>query len=326
VTPRNYTDLPAEDTYQDIPIHRLEFLSANRRRIDDITELRREVVRIKQAFAPDLIHINGIGAINFFHLSTRDASGAPALVTLHNPWSAQEDAIATQTLRDADHINGVSAAILERARNLLPDITGRSSVIYNSVPPPLPEVHPLPFSPPHLLCLGRLAHDKGFDLAIAAFSVILRRFPNARLTIAGDGPLRHELEQQTDRMSLRHAVQFTGWVTPERTLSLMNEHTFVLMPSRQEPFGLVALEAALMGRPVVATRIGGLPEIVAHRKTGVLVESESVQQLADASIALLTVPEIAVEWGQAAKRRAQEVFDWERHLSQYDGLYRRLVS
>ena len=80
---------------------------------------------------------------------------------------------------------------------------------------------------------------------------------------------------------------------PERVPELINEHTLVLMPSREEPFGLVALQAAWMSRPVVATRVGGLPEVVAHRETGFLVETEDAASLADAAAHLLSEPRLA---------------------------------
>jgi glycogen(starch) synthase len=171
-----------------------------------------------------------------------------------------------------------------------------------------------------------LVPDKGIDVAINAFSLIVNRFPHARLTIAGNGPLRSDLEQQAIRQGIGHAVDFIGWVVPDRVPSLINDYTIVLMPSRQEPFGLVALEAALMTRPVVATRVGGLSEIVVHEQTGLLVENEDSQALAESAALLLSEPEIAVQFGQAARRRAQDVFSWEQHIVGYDALYRKLAQ
>jgi glycogen(starch) synthase len=326
VTPKNHTDLPDEEHYQGIPIRRLGFQSPLPSGIDHLVEVRRQFVTAKRRFAPDLIHINGVGAMDFFHLSTAQAHKAPMVVTLHNPWPSRTDMIVAQTLRAADWVVGVSAAILERAHRLAPEVRPCSSVIYNAVPPPLPPPRPLPFVQPRLLCLGRLAPEKGMDVAIRAFRLILERFPRARLTIAGDGPLRFELEEQALRDEVRHAVDFMGWVLPEKVLSLINDHTMVLMPSREEPFGLVALEAALMARPVVATRVGGLPEIVVHEQTGLLVEKDDRQSLAEAAALLLSKPEIAAQFGHAARHRAQELFSWEQHIAAYDALYRQIES
>jgi glycogen(starch) synthase len=326
VAPKNYTDLPDEECYLGIPIRRLAFQTAVPSGIDHIVEVRQQVVAVKRSFAPDLIHINGVGeASDFFHLTTTQAHKAPVLVTLHNPWLSQADAIVAQTLRQAAWVVGVSASILERACQLAPEIGRRSSVIYNAVPAPVLAPQPLPFCAPRLLCLGRLAPEKGMDVVISAFRMLVERFPQVRLTIAGDGPLRSDLERQAVHDGIHHAVDFIGWVVPEKVSELINKHTLVLMPSREEPFGLVALQSALMSRPIVATRVGGLPEVVAHGETGFLVESEDAVSLADAAALLLSRPDLAEKFGQAARRRAQAVFGWEQQVSSYDALYRKLA-
>src|SRR5262249_53155861 len=148
------------------------------------------------------------------------------------------------------------------------------SVIYNGIEAP-PLAHaPLPFDAPRLLCVGRLAVEKGFDLALNAFASVARRFPKARLIIAGDGPVRSQLERQTGDLGLTGSVEFPGWVDPEDVVALINTSTMLLIPSRLESFPLVALQGALMARPVVASTVGGLPEIVVHGETGLLFAKE----------------------------------------------------
>ncbi len=99
------------------------------------------------------------------------------------------------------------------------------------------------------------------------------------------------------------------------------------MPSRwEEPFGLVAVEAALMARPVVASRVGGLAEVVADGETGLLVDKEDPAALARAVTHLLKNPATAERMGQAARRRARELFGFDRQVDAYDGLYQRLAE
>ena len=81
-----------------------------------------------------------------------------------------------------------------------------------------------------------------------------------------------------------------------------------------------------MARPIVATSVGGLPEVVVHGETGLLVERENPQALAEATAGLLEQPETARQLGAAGRRRAQEVLSWERHVTSYDALYRRLIG
>ncbi|HKA56747.1 MAG TPA: glycosyltransferase family 4 protein, partial [Candidatus Binatia bacterium] len=222
-------------------------------------------------------------------------------------------------------VTGCSAAVVEDARQLMPEIIPRSSIIYNGLeaPPVLPE--PIPSNPPRVLCLGRLSYEKGFDFALTAFATAVTQFPRARLMVAGDGPERTALERQALQLGIRHAVDFLGAVTPDTVPSLLNRASLVLMPSRTEGLPLVAVEAALMARPVVATRVGGLPEVVVHRHTGLLVDKEDCQGLAEAITFVLEHPQAVAHMGQAARRRAQAVFSLERCVAAYDALYRTLA-
>lgn len=327
VASKTHTAMPDEDRYNGIPIHRFAFHNeVTDKVLDYFIEVRQKVAALKRDFQPSLVHINIVGVDNLFHLATASAYQAPTLVTLHGKWSSQSDSIVGHTLRAADWVAGCSAAILNEGQKLAPEITSRSSIIYNGVdaPPVLPA--PLSFAAPRLLCLGRLAPEKGMDLALAAFGMIAHRFPRARLIVAGDGPARTGLEQQARDLHISRAVEFVGWIAPDHVPALINNSTMVLMPSREDSFPLVALEAALMSRPVIATRVGGLPEIVVHQQSGLLVDKEDSKGLAEAISFLLEKPQVAVQMGQTARRRVQTVFSWERHVDAYDALYQKLIS
>jgi glycogen(starch) synthase len=191
---------------------------------------------------------------------------------------------------------------------------------------PAVESEQLAFDVPRLLCLGRIVDEKGFDLALEAFASLVDRFPEARLVIAGDGPARAGLEYRATLLGLVDTVEFIGWVAPEKVPELINTTSVVVIPSRwREPFCLVALQAAQMARPVVATRVGGLPEIVVHGQTGLLVERENSSAIAEAIAFLLEHPDVAAQMGRDARSRARDVFSWERFVDSYDALYRRLI-
>jgi glycogen(starch) synthase len=329
VTWENIKD-PDEIRYQGIPVFRFPFFSGGRQgSLDPLLENRRQVAKLKQDFTPDLVHINSYGQSVLFHLNTSSAYPAPVLVTLHQ--SLPEEPVGHQSLlgsllRTSDWITACSASVLAHTRQLLPEITPRSSVIYNSCTAPAFDPQPISFDPPRLLCLGRLVTGKGFDLALAALPTVLHRFPSARLVIAGDGPERESLKKQSIALGLVDSVEFAGSVPPESVAHLIDEATVVLIPSRLEGFGLVALEAALMARPVVAARVGGLPEVILHEQTGLLVERNDGSGLAQPVTRLLEQPDLAIRLGQAARYRAQREFTWERHVNAYDTLYRALID
>ena len=107
--------------------------------------------------------------------------------------------------------------------------------------------------------------EKGADIALEAFAHAVKRVPALELLVAGDGGERGALERRAAELGLCENVRFLGWVDPEGVSALLNRATLVLVPSRQEAFGQAALEAATAGRPVVASAVGGLPEIIRHR-------------------------------------------------------------
>ena len=325
VTERGSQGLPSEDEYEGIAVFRFPFASVLRD-ADQLMEVRREVIRLKREFAADLLHTAAVSASDFFNLTTKAAHPAPWLVSLLGAWPNGFRSLVRYTLTSADWVVGCSHAILQRGLELVPQISSCSSVIYNAQKPCATRPRPLKLDPPVLLYLGRLSREKGVDRAIAAFAALVKRFPRIRLVIAGDGPERDALEQRTVGLGLEEAVQFLGWVSPEEVPGLICEASVVILPSREDAFPLVGLEAALMERPVVATKCGGIPEMIVDRETGLLIEKASDRDLAEAVRSLIERPDDARRMGRAARRRALRLFGFEKHVEAYDELYKALVS
>jgi glycogen(starch) synthase len=293
-------------------------------------EVRQRLTRLKRDFQPDLVHINLTDPSVLFHWQTLGLNPAATLVSTRVALPSKpagEDSLMGQTLRSADWVTTISKAMLEYIHRISPETKGHSSLVYNGLD--MPELPPgtLPFEKPRLLCLGRLVEDKGFDVALRAFKRIVESVPEARLLIGGDGPSRPKLEELATDLEISNLVEFMGWVRPSRVYELINTATVVLMPSRwEEAFGLVALQAAQMARPVVATRVGGLPEVVIDNETGLLVPNEDHSALSGAVIWLLTNKRQAVRMGENARTRAKDVFNWTSYIDQYDSLYNKLIN
>lgn len=323
-------NLPERSYHDGIPVYRFPFFHVlTERDLNGLRSVVGKILDLIQSFKPDLIHVNYTGPSLFFLLRARTAMSIPTLFAIHSPPSRTSGANGqlAQMLRAVDWVAAVSHATLCDAEQVAPEIAGRTSVIHNGLKMPILQPTSLAFDSPRLLFIGRLAEEKGVDVALDAFALLLRRFSNARLMIAGDGPVRWDLEQHASLRGLNHAVQFLGWVSPEKIPALINSATMVVMPSRwREPFGLVALQAAQMARPIVATRVGALPEIILHNETGVLVENEDSGALADSIAFLLEHPAAAVKMGQAARKRAQETFGFERFVHSYEALYHDLFN
>lgn len=326
VTSRSGLTECEEDCLGAMPVYRLPFEASLRERdYAGVIALRRRLAALKEILRPDVVHLNTSGASLLFHLLTRRTASAPIVLTVH--WLPNLQSVAVvcgQALAAADWVVGVTRGCLDEALALNPDIASRSSVVYNSLPPVALSPTPLTFDPPRLLCLGRLEAQKGFDVALRALATVRRQLPTARLTIAGDGAQRSALEALAIELRLAAAVRFIGWVAPDDVPQLINEHTLVVMPSRYEPFGLVALQAAQMCRPLVASRIAGLSEVIRDGDTGVLCDANDPDAFAAAIVALIRQPATAVRMGEQSRQHVQTAFRWDAQVSAYEALFRRV--
>lgn len=317
--------------FNGILVHRFPFWRALAKRdLDQITRIRREISALKLIYQPDLVHIHHPGHIAYFHLGTAKTHPAPTLLTIHTPFPgtrSETDTLFGQTLRSADWVTAVSQAILADTIESVPDLRHCSSVIHNGLPIPQVLPTPLPFDPPRILYAGRLADEKGVDIALSALAALRDRFPQIHLIVAGDGPARDDLKRQASKLDLNEVVEFTGWIQPENIPELINRSTLMVIPSRyREPFGLIAVEAAQMRRPVVAAKTGGLPEIVEDRASGLLFPSENYHACADAIATLLDDPAKARRMGEAGRSRVTRLFTLEKCVAAYDELYRKLIQ
>lgn len=168
---------------------------------------------------------------------------------------------------------------------------------------------------PTLLSVGRLVEKKGMGYALAALAQLRRRFPEAELRIVGDGPLRRTLEQETRALGIQHAVCFLGNLPSSEVQREMARAHVMLTPSvtslngDQESGVIVLKEAAASGLPAVGTRHGGIPEIIEHERTGLLVAERNVHELASALERLLGDPDLRSRMGVAAREKICREYD-----------------
>jgi glycosyltransferase involved in cell wall biosynthesis len=173
--------------------------------------------------------------------------------------------------------------------------------------------------PPRVGALGRLVPEKGFDVFLRA----LQRVPSVAGVLVGDGPERADLEQLVDELELRERVSLTGWRSDAH--ALMASFDAVVVPSRSEPLGLVALEAMSWGLPVVASRVGGLAEIVRDGETGFLVPPDDVAALS-AAIERSVDREAGRELGANGLVVARRDFSEDDMARAFEDLYRKVLG
>ncbi len=167
--------------------------------------------------------------------------------------------------------------------------------------------------------VGNLYPVKGHQYLIDAMPAVLEKCPNTSFVFAGRGQLETALKEQVSRLGLDKRVHFLGLRQDiPRILALLD--VFVL-PSLSEGLSMAILEAMMAGKPVIATRVGGNPEIVVDGETGLLVPSKDSPPLAASLIKLLTNTPQATQFAQNGKRRAEDQFSLQTMVSAYQSLY-----
>jgi glycosyltransferase involved in cell wall biosynthesis len=182
----------------------------------------------------------------------------------------------------------------------------------------------VPEDVPLIGTVGRLTSEKGHRFLISALAYLKQRFGDVRLAIIGDGPERDRLSQQAKQAGVSEKVLFLG-LRDDVPVLLKCLDVFVL-PSLYEGFGLVILEAMAAQLPVVATTVGGVPDLVTDRQTGILVPPANPQALAEAIAQLLESPALAQRLARNAYKFAQENCELERMIDATENLYREVLA
>lgn len=172
--------------------------------------------------------------------------------------------------------------------------------------------------------VSKLWEGKGHSVLIQAFRGVRDELPDARLVIVGEGYLKDRLVQQVEEAGLTASVLFTGFVAePARIIATLD---VAVLPSLFEGMGRVLLEAMAMGKPVVASGVGGIPDLVKHGANGFLVKPGSVSELRDAVLRLLKDRDLAARMGNEGKNRVTETFGADRMVRSIERVYRELLS
>ncbi len=281
--------------------------------------LRRELDGLR----PDLVHTHLVHGDVYGTLGVL-GSGAALVSTKHNddrfrtgPYRFAERALARRVQR----VIAITDALCRFTTEEVGLPATKLEVVHyglDSLPEPWgpnPDVA-LPAGARVLLCVARLAPQKGVDVAAAALPQIRERHPDAVLVVLGEGPERTSLHAEGLYLAGR-VGDVTSW--HERA-------ELVVHPVRWEGFGLALLEAMLAGKPVVASAVSSVPEIVADGETGLLVPPDDPVALAEAVVALLDDPDRGAGYGRAGLERAHAEFSVARMAERTDAVYEAAVA
>lgn len=290
----------------------------------------------------DLVHTHGVRANLLGRLAARQAGKKKVVTTVHsllerdypgflnclaNSWTERA------TRGWTDHFITVSRGLKDRL--ISGGVSGdKVTVIYNGIvldefsPPEEPGAarEKLGFGPgtPLVGIVARLHAVKGHRYFLEAAGEVLSQRPDARFLVVGDGPCRSVLEELAGRLGIAGQVTFTGFVEDVR--SLMADLDLLVISSLWEGFGLTAVEAMALGVPVAATEVGGLPEVVLHGETGLLVPPANPAALAKSIVWLLDHPDATGEMAKKAGKAVREKFTAAVMARRTEELYRRVAG
>jgi glycosyltransferase involved in cell wall biosynthesis len=275
---------------------------------------------------PDVAHTHLVHA-DFHGLPAARLARVPVLVsTKHgfNPFrGGRAFALADRTVaRLADVHVAISAGLARYLAESEGFDPGRFVVVHYGIEAGSPP--PAPTDEPRLAIVGRLIPIKGHAVLLEAVARARREVPGLVLEVAGEGPLEPELRATAERLGLVGAVSFLGRVAPAGPV--FERAAIVVVPSLGEGFGMVALEAMERGRAVIASDVGGLPEILDDGRTGLLVPPGDAESLARAIVELALDPARTAALGSAGRERAVAEFAQERCTDRIEALYRTALE
>jgi glycogen(starch) synthase len=340
ITNRWPPSLPAREEFEGIPVYRVPMrvpegtLRVRVKYTLTHSGISREVLGALRRHRTELLHVQCVSSNGYYALEARRALALPLVVTTQGERTMDAERI----YQKSPLINGVLQQLLTAAdfvtacsRNTLDDVRefhaqrggaafdDRSRVVYNGIRlADFEGAEAFEHSRPYILGIGRLVPQKGFDVLLRAFAQA--RLQEHDLLLAGEGAQREPLEVLARELGVGDRVRFVGRADRPTAVALFRGCSFFVLPSRHEPQGIVNLEAMAVGKAVVASRVGGVPEIVLDGQTGVLVPGEDVDALAGALRAMEADPARREQLGRAGKERAQS-FDWTAIAAQYRDIY-----
>jgi glycosyltransferase involved in cell wall biosynthesis len=230
----------------------------------------------------------------------------------------------------ADALVAPSRAFLNDSLNVFPAAARKGVVVHNGVD--LDELQRSDTAmateqwQPYILCIAAHNEKKAVDVLLKAFARLTGGPRDLRLLLVGDGPLRLQLEALAQSLSLDDRVTFLGSRERAEVARLLQDCTVFVLPSRSEPFGIVVAEALACRKPVVASAVGGIPEIIESGRTGVLVEPDDPDALAGALARVLGSEALRESIAEAGHQRVRDQFGCDAMSARYGRVYAALLA
>ncbi len=333
-TPLRLGELPPRVSFHEVEIERYPLLK-NFPYTLALASKMAEVVRLKNL---EILHVHyaiPFGAAAILAREITSETDLKVVTTLHGTDitlvgnNASFKPVTTLAIERSDAVTAVSRFLESETRRQF-EITRKIDVVYNFTDPRRYE-HEVPPCMPRKRCPGvaTLIHISNFR-PVKRVGDVIRIFArvsaqlNARLILVGDGPDAPVAEALAEELGVRDKVEFLGVV--DRVAPILRNADLLLLPSATESFGLVALEAMTSGVPVIASDIGGIPEVVEDGVSGYLLPVGDIDLMAEKAVELLSDCAQWESFSAAARNRAVETFDYRLIVPQYEAIYERVLD
>lgn len=334
-------ELPEKEVIEGIEIYRFRFylpslsISSIAKFLRNYRSEKAKFINFLNNATPDIMHIQCVSSNGFYALMAKKALNIPLITTLQGE-TLMDDYdiynksiimrwILRQLMKKSDWVTANSSYILDDALANYGGSGSKSSVVFNGID--LDEFNKgrtYSHKRPYIFATGRLVYKKGFDLLIKAFKKICNQYKDIDLLISGRGEYQAKLQAIIKDLGLQERVHLLGPANRELNVSLFKGCEFFVMPSRLEPFGIVALEAMAAGKPVIVTTNGGTKEFVTE-DFGILVNPEDTEKLAGALKKLLSDKANREKMGKKAKEEVKD-FDWSNIANEYMDIYSEVLD
>jgi mannosylfructose-phosphate synthase len=188
--------------------------------------------------------------------------------------------------------------------------------------------------PRYVFCLGRIDSNKGHDLLLNAFDLVRKTIPDVHMVIGGGSPKPEQIELEVldkiknivDDKDMHSRVRIVGYVPDKLLVPFYQQAELFVLPSIFEPFGMAALEAMACSKPVVASKLGGIRDVISSGENGLLIDPSNAREFADAMTTLLRDQQLANRMGQIACKTIQRHFSWEAIAERHIAFYEKFIS
>jgi glycosyltransferase involved in cell wall biosynthesis len=280
-----------------------------------ITRIFSECRKLLQSEKPDIVHLHGASEISIPLFNIARSLSIPTIFHVHQEYIDKiSKPVEKKLLKEATHLITVSRAV----QRSIADITTKNSrigIVLNGIESSHNNLEQIR-GKNRIIMAGRFSKEKGFDLGLMAFAKLLESKNDCELVLLGNGPEGPRLIALARELGINGHVFFKGVLPKESLLEECRNASCALIPTPiSEAFSIFAIEAMSVGTPVVATNVGGLPEVITNGVNGVLVEPK-IEAIASAVLKVLENEEWALELGRNAFNSARNDFGIDRLVSQ----------